>query len=60
MTMNQSISSKVTVFCDACEAEFRTDKWSANHGLTLCDDCVYDMSEARDDVFESALWEATR
>ena len=52
--------SLVTVRCDACSHDFECDRWSANNGLTLCDDCVYDMSEARDDVFESALWEATR
>ena len=56
MTMNQTTSSKVTVFCDACDTEFRTDKWSANHGLTMCNDCCELMAEAQDDTFESALW----
>jgi len=54
----QTNSREVTVQCDACLADFQCDKWSANNGLTLCDDCVYDMSEAQDDVFESGLWNA--
>ena len=52
----QTNSRQVTIQCDACGTAFGTDKWSANHGLSLCDECTDDMSEA-EDVFESALWQ---
>ena len=55
MSVTERISSRVTIQCDACGTDFQCDKWSANNGLTLCNDCTYDMSEA-EDVFESALW----
>lgn len=50
----------VTVQCNACLRDFEGSQWDVNHGLSLCDDCTSDYAEARDDVFESALWEATR
>ena len=52
----QTNSRQVTIACDACGLDFECDKWSANHGLTLCDECNEDMADAHDDWFESALW----
>lgn len=41
-------SRQVTIQCESCLSDFETDKWSANHGLTLCSDCASDFADAMD------------
>ena len=53
-------TQNIEVPCEACGMEFSTHPANCGPWLMFCDECQESFDNAAEDVFESALWEATR